>query len=208
MFDSSKVSDWTFRYDANAGNLSNIVSLAKRDLASANQVKVIWNSVTTSEYTGNSQPLWRSSNSFLGAMSLENNLAGVSGQTTGPYDSSTANPRQYINMLPVTTLEQSKNQILDEYTGYIAIGGEIIEYDAIQYQYTDLNGSAQFADIENPTDALKHLGLAQPGASNFQPNGKYRIKTRGAFGTAIQSHSVNAEDKLSSWNGYNVKWVS
>jgi hypothetical protein len=208
LFDSSKSADWTFRYSADGSNLPNIVSLAKRDLPSANQVKVIWNSVTTSEYTGNSQPLWRSSNAFLGAMSLEQNLASIPGQTNGPYDVSTLNPRSYISMLPVTTLEQSRNQILDEYSGSIAIGGEIIEYDAIQYQYTDLSGTTQTADIENPTDALKYLGLSQPGASNFQPNGKYRIKTRGAFGTAIESHSVNAEDKLSAWQGYDVSWVS
>lgn len=196
LFDSTKSSNWTFRYDADGSNLSNIVSLQKNDLPSANQVKVIWNSVTTNQYTGNSQPLWESGNSFMGAMSLEENLLTTSG--TG----------QYISLKAVVAVEQSGNQILDEYSGYVAIDQEIIEYDAIQYAYIDLNGTRQQVDITTPSDALKYLGLSQPGASNFQPNGKYRIKTRGAFDTTVANHYANAQGILDSWFGYEVSWVS
>jgi hypothetical protein len=208
LFDSTKSSNWSFRYDASGSNLSNILSLQKNDLASANQVKVIWNSVTTNLFTGNSQPLWESGNAFMGAMSLEQNLLSIPGQTNGPYDVSGLNPRSYVNLKAVVAVEQSSNQILDEYTGYVAIDQEIIEYDAIQYAYVDLNGTRQEVDISTPSDALKYLGLSQAGAENFQPSGKYRIKTRGAFETKITDHYADAQGILDSWNGYEVTWVS
>lgn len=196
LFDSSKSTNWSFRYDANGSSLPNIISLGKQDLASANQVKVIWNSVTTNQFTGNSQPLWKSGNSFMGAMSLEQNL--LTTHTEG----------SYVHLKAVTVFEQSQNQILDEYSGYLAIDSEIIEYDAIQYAYVDLNGARQEVDILNPSDALKYLGLSQPGSSNFQPNGKYRIKARGLFDTTIANHYANAQGILDSWQGYEVNWVS
>jgi len=208
LFNAADPVDWSFRYDASGSNLSNIMSFDKQDLPSSNQVKVIWNSVTTNQFVGNSQPLWKSGNAFMGAMSLEQNLSSIPGQTKGPYDASTLNPRSYVHLKAVTVLEASQNQILDEYSGYLAIDSEIIEYDAIQYAYVDLNGSRQEVDITNPSDALKYLGLSQPGAANFQPNGKYRIKTRGAFDTTIANHYAAAQDILDSWEGYEVNWVS
>lgn len=195
IFNASDPIDWTFRYESSGSNLSNILSLDKTDLATANQVKVIWNSVTTNQYVGNSQPLWKSGNSFMGALSLEQNL----------YTTDTAG--DYISLNAVVTNEYQQAQILNEYSGYLAIDSEIIEYDAIQYEYYDLNGSKQVVDITNGSDALKYLGLAKPGAANYQPNGKYRIKSRGAFNTVVANHYANAQGILDSWNGYEVTWV-
>ena len=194
IFNYSGATDWSFRYAKSGNNLPNIVSLDKQDLASANQVKVLWNSVTTNEYVGNSQPLWKSANSFMGALSLEQNLL------------STAGTGSYISLKAVVTNEAQQAQVLDEYTGYVAIDSEIIEYDAIQYDYIDLNGTRQSVDITNPSDALKWLGLALPGASNYQPNGKYRIKTRGAFNTSVENHYATAQSTINSWAGYDVEW--
>ena len=194
IFNYSGATDWSFRYSKSGDTLPNIVSLDKQDLASANQVKVLWNSVTTNEYVGNSQPLWKSANSFMGALSLEQNLL------------STAGTGSYISLKAVVTNEAQQAQVLDEYTGYVAIDSEIIEYDAIQYDYIDLNGTRQSVDITNPSDALKWLGLALPGASNYQPNGKYRIKTRGAFNTSVENHYATAQSTINSWAGYDVEW--
>ena len=171
------------------------MSFDKQDLSSANQVKVIWNSVTTNQYVGNSQPLWKSNNTFMGALSLEQNL--LSTDTTG----------DYISLKAVVTNEYQQGQILNEYSGYLAIDSEIIEYDAIQYDYIDETGTTQYVDIKNESDALKYLGLAEPGSKNYQPNGKYRIKTRGVFDTQIANHYANAQGIIDSWNGYEVKWV-
>jgi len=195
IFNSSDPIDWSFRYSTDGSNLPNILSFDKQDLSSANQVKVIWNSVTTNQYVGNSQPLWKSNNTFMGALSLEQNL--LSTDTTG----------DYISLKAVVTNEYQQGQILNEYSGYLAIDSEIIEYDAIQYDYIDETGTTQYVDIKNESDALKYLGLAEPGSKNYQPNGKYRIKTRGVFDTQIANHYANAQGIIDSWNGYEVKWV-
>ena len=196
IFNYSASTDWSFRYASSGSNLPNIVSLDKKDLSSANQVKVLWNSVTTNEYIGNAQPLWKSSNTYMGALSLEQNLL------------STAGAGQYIALKAVVTNEYTQSQILNEYSGYLAIDSEIIEYDAIQYDYIDLTGTRQSVDITNQSDALKWLGLALPGASNYQPNGKYRIKTRGAFDTTIENHYATAQQTIGAWAGYDVEWSS
>ena len=194
IFNYSQSLDWSFRYSANGNNLPNIMSLDKQDLASANQVKVLWNSVTTNEYVGNAQPLWKSAKSYMGALSLEQPLL------------STAGAGSYIALKAVVTNEYQQKQILGEYAGYLAIGSEIIEYDAIQYDYVDLNGSRQFVDVTSQSDAYKWLGLAQPGSANYQPNGKYRIKSRGAFNTPVQNHYGTAQEIINSWTGYDVEW--
>lgn len=191
LFDNSRTVDATFRYAASGSNLPNIVSFNKSDLSSANQVKVYWNSVTTSQFSGNSQPLWKSGNSFMGALSLEENLLTTA--TTG----------QYMSLLAVVANEASKQIVLNEYQGYLVIDSEIIEYDAIQYAYIDVNGTRQTVDITTGSDALKYLGLSQTG-STYGPSGKYRIKTRGAFNTPVANHYATALDILNSWSTYEV----
>jgi hypothetical protein len=192
-----------FRYSASGSNLPNILSFNKQDLPSANQVKVLWKSVTTNNYTGNSQPLWASGERNLGALSLEGDMSAISGQTVGPY--SVSGTSSYVKLNLVVANDALKSNVLNEYSGYLVIDSEIIEYDAIQYEYTDLSGVRQSKDITSGSEALKYLGLSQPGASNYQPNGKYRIKTRGAFGTKIVAH-YKQENILNSWAGYDTVW--
>ena len=195
MFNSSDPIDWHFRYDKDGNNLSNILSFAKEDLSSANQVKVLWNSVTSNEYLGNAQPLWKSNTADMGALSLEENLPSTRTSTSTP---------NYMTLRAVVQNEASKNQILDSFSGYVVIDSEIIEYDAVQYVYYDLSGNKQEVWIEDYPQALKYLGLAAPGASNYQPNNRYRIKTRGAFDTKPADHFANAQGILDSWKGYTV----
>ena len=203
LFSSVGKTPIAFRYAADNSKLPNILSFNKQDLASANQVKVLWKSVATNNYTGNSQPLWMSNPRILGALSLEENLPAISGQAVGPYDVSGTNSYTKLNL--VVSDDGLVNNILNEYSGYLVIDSEIIEYDAVQYDYTDLNGVRQTKDITNGADALKYLGLSSPGSSNYKPNGKYRIKTRGAFNTRIEPH-VKQENIVNSWTGYDVQW--
>jgi len=194
MFSSTKSIDWSFRYNADGSNLPNIISFSKNELASANQVKVLWNSVTTSEYTGNSQPLWKSGNTSMGALSLDQDLP-VSIGAGG-----------YINLSPITVNSYESKRVLYEYNGYLVIDSEIIEYDAIQYEYVSGNSKTQVW-VTTESDVLKYLGLANAGSANYQPTGKYRIKTRGAFNTTPADHFAAASTILNSWSGYEVKWV-
>lgn len=195
MFNSSDPIDWNFRYSKVGNDLPNILSFAKEDLSSANQVKVLWNSVTSNEYLGNAQPLWKSSTADMGALSLEENLPSTRVSTSTP---------NYMTLRAVVQNEASKNQILDSFSGYVVIDSEIIEYDAVQYVYYDLNGTKNEVWVEDYPQALKYLGLAAPGASNYQPNNRYRIKTRGAFDTKPADHFANAQGILDSWKGYTV----
>lgn len=194
MFSSAKSVDWAFRYDADGSSLPNIISLSKNELASANQVKVLWNSVTTSEYTGNSQPLWKSGNTSMGALSLDQDLPASVGANG------------YINLSPITIDSYEAKKVLYEYSGYLVVDSEIIEYDAIQYEYLSSNGSKTQVWVTSESDVLKYLGLSVVGSANYQPTGKYRIKARGAFDTTIADHYAAASTILNSWSGYEVRW--
>lgn len=196
LFNSSDPIDWNFRYETSGNNLPNILSFNKQDLSSANQVKVLWNSVTSNEYLGNAQPLWKSSLADLGALSLEENLPASRNASTTP---------NYMTLRAVVQNEGSKGQILDSFSGYVVIDSEIIEYDAVQYFYYDSNGTKQEVWIEDYPMALKYLGQGQAGASNYGPNDRYRIKTRGAFDTKVVDHYADAQGILNGWTGYEVK---
>lgn len=194
MFSAAKTIDWSFRYDADGLKLPNILSFSKNELASANQVKVLWNSVSTSEYTGNSQPLWKSGNTSMGALSLDQDLPASIGEGG------------YINLSPITVNSYESKRVLYEYNGYLVINSEIIEYDAIQYEYVASDNSKTPVWITTESDVLKYLGLAKAGSANYQPTGKYRIKARGAFNTTVADHYAAALTILNSWSGYEVKW--
>ena len=195
MFDAAKGSNWDFRSEASGADLSNILSFSKTELPSANQVKVLWNSVATSNYTGSSQKLWESRPYFLAAFALNNDITEAQGAGT------------YMNLSPVVVNEQEQGISAYDFNGYLIINSEIIEYDAVEYQYVDKDKVTQYAWIENRTDLLKYLGLAIDSSSNnYKPSGKYRIKTRGAFSTKVKAHPANAQSVIDSWQGYGVTW--
>jgi hypothetical protein len=113
----------------------------------------------------------------------------------------------YINLSPITINTYESKRVLFEYNGYLVIDSEIIEYDALQYEYTADSGIKTQVWITTESDVLKYLGLSRAGSANYQPTGKYRIKTRGAFNTTVSNHYAAASTILNSWSGYEVKWV-
>jgi hypothetical protein len=193
IFDSARTSNWDFRSETSGANLSNILSFDKNDLPSANQVKVFWNSVLTSNYIQSAQAPWVSDSYFLAAFTLNQNL--LTSHTAG----------QYMYLSPAVVNEEELGITAYNYTGYLAVGSEIIEYDAVNFEYVDSNGTKQFVDLISKTDNNKYLGLGQQGT--LKPSGKYRIKTRGAFGTPISNHYIDAQDIVDSWSGYQVAWT-
>ena len=71
--------DWQFYYDnevvgGTITGLANIKSITKDEIASANQVQVLWSSPVTSNYLGNSTILWQAPDSFLGAGGLRKSI--------------------------------------------------------------------------------------------------------------------------------------
>jgi hypothetical protein len=195
LFNTARPADWSFRLNANGSLLPNIISLNKTDLASANQIKILWNSVTTNEYAGSAQPLWQASKGWMAALSLDQNL----------YTTDVAG--SYVKLSTITTNEYESGKVIDEFTGYLVIDSEIIEYDGIEYFYKTTEGNTVNVVVENNSDVLKFLGLGAVGSDQTGRTGRVRIKTRGAFGTTIANHYAAAQDIINSWNGFEVTWV-
>lgn len=193
IFDATRASDWNFRSEDSGSNLSNILSFTKNDLPSANQVKVFWNSVLTSNYIQSATAPWVSDTYFLAAFTIVQNI--LTTHTTG----------SYMHLAPAVVNEEEAGVTVYNYNGYLVVDSEIIEYDAVEFQYVDLNGVTQYVPLLSKTDNNKYLGLSQQGT--LKPSGRYRIKTRGAFGTGIENHYIDAQDIIASWDGYNAVWT-
>jgi hypothetical protein len=183
------------------------MSFAKNEIPSANSVKVLWQTPISSTYIGDSAPLWTSPAYSLGAGGL-----GESITATGVTDES---EEFLINLETIDPY--SKIESFYSYNGFVLIDSEIIEYDAIGYQYVKKNGD--FVDnvwITSASDLNQYRYDSKPGAADstkyqetafFKPNGKYRIKKdnygklvgRGALGTKAVAHYTSEESKANSW---------
>lgn len=207
--------DWQFFYDtemsgSNIEGLPNIQSISKEEIASANEVQILWSSPVTSNYLGNSTFIWQSPATFLGAGGLKTKIE----KDTAPVDT--------ILDIDLNTYADSYSnaQSLYNFNGYVLINSEIIEYDAIQYQYVPKNAADDASPnkvwIQSPLDLNKYRFLSKSGFKDpkkpetafFRPTGKYRVKTRGALGTKRSEHPAtaidfvnqNSTEDLSKWN--------
>lgn len=207
--------DWQFFYDtemsgASVVGLPNIQSLNKQEIASANEVQILWSSPVTSNYLGNSTFIWQTPTRFLGAGGLKTSIE----RDTTPVDT--------ILDIDLNTYADaySEAQSLYSFSGYVLINSEVIEYDAIQYQYVPKEASDDAVPekiwVTSALDLNKYRWLSKPGYKDpkkpetafFRPTGKYRVKTRGALGTNRGEHPASAIDfvnpshseDLTKWN--------
>ena len=198
----SRTSDWEFYYEKENNTLPNIISYTNKEVASANQVKILWQVPLTSNYMGTSGPIWESDTTYLSAGALGESITSTSEEFI-------------INIVNIDTV--STQQTLYNFQGFCLIDSEIIEYDAIQYDYTPRDGGArQTVWISSTTDISKYRTLAKPGyddpknpseSAYFKPTGRYRVKKndkgilvgRGALGTTAASHNATANDRISEW---------
>ena len=189
---SQTTAHWNFKYAKDGNILPNIMSLSKTDLPAINQVKILWNPVTASELLGNAQPLWKSGSSFLGAYSLNTALS----QTTGA--------GEYISLSPIL-VNQEQKQIIYSYSGYLVIDSEIIEYDAIEYEYVNTSLTKSLILIEQQSDLQKianSITTTLPANKAIGQTGRIRIKTRGALGTVAAAHTAAGSGAKVGWSGY------
>jgi hypothetical protein len=196
--------DWDFCYTANESKLPNIVTFESQDIASANQVKVLWQVPVKSNYVGTSGALWDSATSFLSAGGLKY-----------PIDESTA-AADTILVIELSTIDTyAQQQSLYNFQGHVMINSEIIEFDALQYQYTPKNSVtplpfwATSATDLNKYKYLSKTGYADPNKPEtafFKPTGRYRVKTRGAFGTKAATHPATAANPGAAWDQVKVVW--
>ena len=184
---------WNFKYAKDGSILPNIISLQKRDLPAVNQVKVLWSPVTSSQLIGDGQPLWKSGSAYLGAYSLSTDIpASTSGGGAGTE----------IGLVPIT-INQDTKQIIYNYAGYLVIDSEIIEYDAIQYQYINQQLSRTTIWITQISDLQKianDITTTLPANQAIGQTGKIRVKSRGAFGTSAVAHAKTGS--VTGWNGF------
>ena len=201
---SKTTADWNFYYEADGSKLPNIITFEPQDIASANQVKVLWQVPVKSNYVGTSGALWDSSTSFLSAGGLKYPIEAA---TTA------ANTILIIELSTIDTYVQQ--QSLYNFQGYVMIDSEIIEFDALQYQYTPKNSSTPVAFwATSATDLNKYKYLSKTGYEDpkkpetayFKPTGRYRVKTRGALGTSPAYHAATAANTAVNWDEVKVVW--
>lgn len=197
LFDSTRTTNWSFRHTASGNLLPNIVSLQKKDISTANQVKVLWATRYSNEvYPGNAQPLWQSATDFIGAFNLEETL------------SSTAGPGDFMKMYAVKETLRG-NQIFYRNSGYVVINSEIIEFDGVEYSYYDRTGTRKTIVATNYGGIQKILGDIKPGQNPLaviEQTGRVKIKARGAFGTTVATHPADIESTIQSWNIFDTTW--
>jgi len=154
----------------------------------------------------------------------------VSGGTasTGSYGTATVTTESTALFLNINSIDTYQTfQSIFNFNGYFLIDSEIIEFDAIQYQYTpELKDDGTPNDsypiltklvwIETATDISKYRSLSKNGFADdkkpetayFKPTGSYRIKKRGALGTSPAFHNATSDKPASAWTAKQVKWTS
>jgi len=190
---SQTTAHWNFKYSKDGSVLPNIVSFQKKDLPAVNQVKVLWSPVTASQLIGDGQPLWKSGNAYLGAYSLATDI---------PSSASGGGSGTEISLVPIT-VNQDVQQIIYNYAGYLVIDSEIIEYDAIEYQYINQQLSrtkiwvTQVSDLQKIANDITTTLAANQAIGQ---TGKIRVKSRGAFGTSAVAHAKTGS--VTGWSGF------
>lgn len=203
---SQTTPSWNFYYEKEGTLLPNIISISSTDIASANQVKVLWQVPIKTIYTGSSSALWTSPPSFLSAGGLRY-----------PIDANTT-AENTILIIELSTIDQYiQQQSLYNFNGYMLIDSEIIEFDAIQFQYVPIDSitnTSQTFWATSATDLNKYKYLSKSGYADlnkpesayFKPTGRYRVKTRGALGTSAAAHSATSAGVSSVWDEVSVPW--
>jgi hypothetical protein len=212
IFDKDRVSSYTFRNLPDEDNLSNIISMDKKVLPGVNNVKIVYYSAYEALYEQSSKELVDIGNSWLAA-------AGI----TLPIVKEDSPLLTKYMQLDATDMLQSNltsQGVAFSFTGYFLIESEVIEFDAIQYEFKTKEAivinSVSYAansivpvDIESASDLSKYRGLSVTDTANvpiIKPNSKYRIKTRGAFNTKPEAHNPVVD--YSGWNVYDtISWV-
>lgn len=185
IYDSARTQDWIFtNQEISSGGvvsyIPNIISLNKKERVAGNSVKILWSAPGTSGYVANNAaPVWVSSEEGLAAGTLTTNL------------SSSDSDYITLNLQSVDQLIDS-DLVIPDFSGFLLINSEIIEYEGIEFEYYKKTDSTkQSVLIKNDSDFWKHYSLAKTDANNintFKPNGRYKIKKRGALGTSAKAH--------------------
>lgn len=226
MFDSNRTQGWSFANETNeSGDLPNIVSMEIKELPSVNNVRVLYSSAYITTYEQSAKELVSIDNTLLSSSSLTKTLPLASNENK----TSWTEDQKWVSIKPIFVSASEVDEIdpiLSNYSGYLLINSEVIEYDAIEFEYiTSINdtidgqnytaGQKIKVPITSDNDIAKYRGKASivydSTASSrivaFSATGRYRIKTRGAFNTKIDKHVASINYEKNGWSGYSqVTW--
>ena len=200
LFDSTRTSSFKFRSETKSSNIPNIISFSKETVPSVKAVKVIYTPIISTNYKGSSDNLYVSPPSAIGAAALQSTLLA-----TAPAE--TDAPKGVVSLAPISVYSNLADTSFYNKSGYFLINNEIIEYDAIEFQYEPLSAPNTVIKkwITSDSDIAKFLGESK--INSFNPTLRYRIKERNAFnatgkGVGIgENHSVNIDQLKSEWIG-------
>jgi len=203
LFDKTKTPVFKFRSEKKSSNLPNIIGLNKETVPSVKAVKVIYTPIISTNYQASSDNLYVAPPSALGAAALQSTLLA-----TGTAE--TDCPLGVIALSPVSVYGDSADTTFYNKSGYFLIDGEIIEYDAMEFQYESLAQPDTIVKkwITSDSDVAKYAGESKIGT--IKPTLRYRIKQRNAFdatgkGVGVGDlHSVDIQSLRSGWQGIKV----
>ena len=210
IFDEDRSVSYQFRNEPDGATLSNIVSIDKKVLPSVNNVKVTYRTAFEKIDDKDSSGLVDIGSTWLAAGAVKEIIEKENSPLL----------TKYMEIDATSILNPALQQIALSFSGYFLIDSEVIEYDAIQYEFTTKEpivvksipyaaGAVVPVDITSELDLSKYQGLAELSTTStpkIYPNYKYRIKTRGAFSSDPEAHTPTVD--YSSWAvSSGLRWV-
>ena len=191
IFKKDKVANIKLR-DRNIGsNLANISSISIENVPSVKAVKIVYTPQLVSSYRGTGENLYDAPVITLGASAIVNDILPTQSSYTN--NSGEVAALGIVSCEPVITAGLGSQQYT--FNGYLVIEKEIIEYDAIEYSYTEVGtNDVKYKWMTSNSDVAKYQGLATP--SSFKATNNYRIKTRNAFNVLGPVSSTYTQDMM------------
>lgn len=217
LFDASKNTSWTFRHSASGSLLPNIVDLSKKEMPSINQINIRYKTVSMATYDKSSHEILEYTDDAIMAAAILSDIPESADPSVTPH---VAHTNHYMGL---QIIQVGETDVLDPstptfipFSGYILVDSEIIEYDAIEYMYKDsVTQAVKYVDVKSKSDLSRYFGLASTSfdsnsttfKTSMVPTNRYRIKTRGAFGTKKANHYSSPAKEAAGWTPYKaVTW--
>ena len=200
LFDKTRASSFKFRSETKGSNVPNIITFSKETVPSVKAVKVIYTPIISTNYQGSSDNLYVSPPSAIGAAALQSTLSATATAETDA-------PKGVVSLSPISVYSDLADTSFYNKSGYFLIDNEIIEYDAIEFQYEPLAAPNTVIKkwISSDADIAKYLGESK--INSFKSTLRYRIKERNSFnatgkGVGVgDEHPVNIDALKSEWSG-------
>lgn len=200
LFDKTRASIFKFRSETKGSNVPNIITFSKETVPSVKAVKVIYTPIISTNYQGSSDNLYVSPPSAIGAAALQSTLSATATAETDA-------PKGVVSLSPISVYSDLADTSFYNKSGYFLIDNEIIEYDAIEFQYEPLAAPNTVIKkwISSDADIAKYLGESK--INSFKSTLRYRIKERNSFnatgkGVGVgDEHPVNIDTLKSQWTG-------